>query len=236
MSIVPVYGLPGLRAAIDATPRNVFMHPGWEILLPGGRVIDGLQSRDPGNTGAVNVLRAGLLMGKITTSNKYAPAFVGVTSGAYTSGGTSLTVSAAAAVELDRLVGQSGTAELVAIGPPTANGTVATTDITHSAINTTSGAITVTSLGVDKVAGTFIAVKDGRQTPITMIGDRLNAWGLRVTDTTDTGIDVEFAELPISGLVITANLLPAWPSDTSLQDWIFTGLNTNGKFIRDDKY
>lgn len=236
MSILPVYGLPGLRAAIDATPRNVFAHPGWEALLPGGRIISGADSRDPGNSPDTYVLRAGLLMGKKTSGGEYAPAFVGAISAAYTSGGTELTVSAAVAVELDRLLGQSGTAEMVAIGPPTANGTVAVTDVTHSAINTTTGAITVSTLGVDKVAGTLLAVKDGRQYPATMIGDRMHAYGVRVTDTSGTSVDVEFSEMPISGLVITANLLPVWPSDTSLQAWIFTYLNANGKFIRDDAY
>lgn len=236
MSIIPVYGLPGLRAAIDATPRNVFAHPGWETLLPGGRIIDGSESRDPGNTGDIHVLRAGLLMGQITASGLYAPSIVGALASAYTSGGTTLSVSAAVATELDRLLGQSGTAEMVAIGPPTAAGTVAVTNITHSAINTTTGDITVSSLGVDKVAGTLIGINDGRYTPLTMIGDRLNAYGIRVTDNSNASIDVEFSEFPIAGLVISANLLPVWPSDTSIQAWIFTQLNANGKFIRDDLY
>ncbi len=235
MSIIPVYGLPGLRSEITATPRIVFGHPGWESDLSGGKIISGADSRDPGNTGDINVLRAGLLMGKITTTGEYAPSFVGVTTGAYTSGGTTLTVSAAQALELLRLVGTSGTAELVAIGPPTANGTVAVTDITHSNIVAATGVITVTSLGVDKVAGTFIAVKDGRQNPLTMISDR-PGYGIRVTDMANADIDVEFAHFPIAGVVISANLLPVWPSDTSLQDFIRDKLNLFGKFVLDYGY
>lgn len=229
-----VSGLPGIRTTVTATPRVVFKQLS-EADLAGGGIISGAASRDPGNTGDLGVLRPGLLMGKITASGKFAPAIVGVTSGSYTSGGTTLTVSAAVATELDRLVGQSGTAELICVGPPSAAGTVAATAFDHSAINTTTGDITVTSLGVNKIAGSFICVNDGRYVPLTVIPD---GFGINVLSSQDnsTSQDQYFSMLPVGGVLISENLLPTWPSDTSLQAWINTQLNTYGKFVMDHGY
>jgi hypothetical protein len=232
--IPAVYGLPGLRTAVTATHRIIFKGGRWDyVSLPGGATIDASESRDPANTGFLGNLRAGLLMGKITATGLYAPSILGAISGAYTSGGTSLTVSAAVATEIDRICGQAGTAELVAIGPPTANGTNAVTDITHSAINTTTGVITVSDLGVDKVAGTLIARKDGRQLPITLIPD---GYPIKVTDSEGTSVDVGFPKLPIGGTIISENILPVWPSDTSIMAWIVEQLNAAGQFVFDHKY
>lgn len=228
-----VPGLPGVRASKTATHRIVFRQGDWDSSLSLGKIIDGSESRDPTNTGDLDVLRPGTLMGMITASGLYAPSFVGAITGAYTSGGTTLTVSAAAAVELDRLVGQAGTAELVAVGPPSAAGTVAVTSITHSAIDTSTGAITVSSLGVNKIAGTLIGVNDGRYTPLTLIPD---GYGVKVTDTDGTSIDVQFARFPIAGVITASQILPTWPSDTSLQAWIRDAMSTYGKFVFDYGY
>lgn len=235
MPVIPwVPGLPGFRSAVTATPRLIFFQ-GVYTFLAAGKIIDGSESRDPGNTGNIDRLRCGLLMGMITSTGLYAPSITGIVQSAYTSGGTTLTVSAAQATELARLLGQSGTAEMVAIGPPTANGTVAVTNVTHSAINTTTGDITVTSLGVDKVAGTLIGVNDGRYTPKTVIGQD---FPIAVTDGDGNSIDVPFPQFPIAGVIISENLLPVWPSDTSIQAWIRTNLSTvsAGKFIFNDQY
>ena len=220
--------MPGLGSARTASHRHVFLQHS-EKLLAGGRLIDGDQSRDTGNTGNLDVLRAGTLMGKITLTGLYAPSIVGVLASAYTSGGTTLTVSAAVATELDRLLGQSGTAEFVAIGPPSANGTVAVTDVSHSAINTRTGAITVSDLGASKVAGTLIAVKDGRQLPATFISD-LDGYGVKVTDADGANLSVvEMPRFPVWGMVDSAQLLPVWPSDTSIRQWIVDQLVRAGQ-------
>jgi hypothetical protein len=226
-----VNGLPGVREAVESAHRIVFRQANWRNFLAGGRIIDGDQSGDPGNTGDVRVLRPGVMMGRITATGKYAPSFVGITQAAYTSGGTELTVTAAQAVEINRLVGGSGTAELTAIGPPSAAGTVALTSITHSAIDTTTGIITVTSLGVNKIAGTLIAVLDGRQLPLCFIPD---GWGHYVLGPDgSTEIDTQFPDLPITGVVDSSQLLPGWPSDTSLQAWIVASMNTYSKYVFD---
>lgn len=240
MPVTPqVYGLPGFRSAQTATPRLIFRQGIYDYIA-GNWVIQGSQSRDPGNTGNIDRLRGGLLMGKITASTfgtvgMYAPAIIGVTTGAYTSGGTTLTVSAAQATELARIVGQSGTAELVCIGPPSAAGTVAVTSVDHSAINVSTGDITVTSLGVNKIAGSFIAINDGRYTPVTVLP---YDYPTAVTDGDGNSINVPFSHLPVAGVLISANLLPVWPSDTSLQAWIRTNLSTvsGSKFVFDDVF
>lgn len=228
-----VVGLPGVRTALVSTPR-IIMRQGMYTPLSGGRIIDGSESRDPSNTGDLGVLRAGLLMGRDSSSGLYAPCFIGVLQSAYTSGGTSITVTAAQAVELERLVGQSGSSELVAIGAPTATGTVAVTAVSHSAINTTTGVLTISDMGVDKTAGTFIGINSNtKYIPRTFIPD---GTGIKVLDIDGTtSVDVPFA-MPISGMILTANILPGWPAaaNTTLQNYIRDNLRLNGVFTFDD--
>src|SRR6185312_10025775 len=159
-----------------------------------------------------NVLRAGLLMGKITATGLYGATIVGVLQAAYTSPATTLTVTAAQATEIARRVGQSAT--LSCVGPPSANGTVATTDAVMSAANTTSGNLTVTSLGVNKAAGSFLVVKDGSGVPNTLIPD---GYGLQVTAADGSalpGNQTPFPALPIGGTIISTQIVN-WPTDTS---------------------
>ncbi len=229
------WGLPGIGTARTASHRSIFLQRS-ENFLAQGRWIDGTKSRDPGNVGDPQVLRAGLIMGKITSGGLYAPTILGVTSGAYTSGGTTLTVSAAQAVEIARRIGSSGTATLKAVGPPTAAGTVAATAVTFSAVNQTTGALTVTSLGVDKVAGTFITAADGSETPLSFIPDW--DYGVRVTDIDGTSLaTVDFPKLPVSGIIDSSQFIN-WPSDTSLRAWIVANLNAafGGQFIFDHPF
>ena len=228
-----VTGMPGMRARVSAIHRIVFRGGQWVFDFAGGRIIDGTKARDPGNTPDVDVLRAGLLMGKLATGGKYAPSVIAVTTGAYTSGGTTLAVRPAGAAEIARRVGVSGAATLKAIGPPSAAGTVVATPVTYSAVNTTTGDVTVTSLGVNKVAGTLITAADGSENPVTFIPD---GYGLKVTDTDGVSQDTPFPEVPIGGLVDSSQLLPAWPSDTALQAWIVAALKTYGLFAFDHQF
>lgn len=235
------FGRPGLTTEQTTQHRKIFRDCG--MYLTSGRVIDATQSRDPGNTGDLGVLRAGLLMGKITsatfgTVGQYAPSIIGVLQSAYTSGGTEMTVTAAQAVELNRIAGSAGTSELVCIGPPSAAGTVAVTALTHSGINTSTGVITISDAGVNKIAGSFIAINDGRYTPLTFISDL--DYGIRVTDENGDSYSsgVDFPKMPTSGEVDSSQLLPVWPSDTSLQAWIVDALSAaaGGKFVFDHRY
>jgi hypothetical protein len=231
---MPDYGLRGMPgvASITGTSPKIVFRQGPEFFLGGGRVINGALSRDSGNTGDLAVLRPGLLMGKITASGKYAPSVIGVTQAAVSAAGTTVTVTAAQAVELVRRIGATGTLRLV--GPPTAAGTVATFTETYSAVNTGTGAITVSGLDADLVAGSFVVPNDGSQTPVTMISD---GTGEKVTDADGNSQDTPFRHLPIAGVITPSQLIP-WPADTSLQAWVRTNLSTasGGKFIFDDMF
>lgn len=224
-------GLEGISPSPGRATHKIVFRQVWHDTLAGPRQIDGSKSRDAGNTGDLDVLRPGVLMGLITSSKKYAPSILGVTTGAYTSGGTTLSVSAATAVELARRIGSSGTGTFKAVGPPSAAGTVAATAVTYSAVNTSTGAITVTSLGVNKIAGTFITPADGSETPVTLIDD---GYGVKVTDISGNDITVPWV-VPIAGVILAPQIVN-WPSDTSLQAWIETNLNAHGQFVLDVNY
>lgn len=135
---------PGMVTGSAAVHRSVCR--AGALLLPGGGIIDGSESRDPLNTGDVDVLRAGLLMGKITTTHLWAPSILGVLTVAYADDtGVELTVSVATAVEIVRRIGTSGTFKLT--GPPVALGVSRSIQVTYSAISIVTGVITVTAIG-----------------------------------------------------------------------------------------
>lgn len=345
---VNVTGLPRFGTIFTADHRRVFKSF-EDMYLPGGRIINGTKSRDPGNSGAIDRLRAGLLMGVITSSGYYAPAVIGVTTGALTNSGTTLNVPAAVATEIVRRIGTTGTFKLT--GPPTAAGTVRTLTVTYSAVNTSTGDITITALGVNEVqtltfgaaatggtmrlrvplangtmvttdaitwnatdatwlaaintaldaatgvsggivatgaapdttltftfsgtgyaalpqptemisvvtfptstttattvrtttgvdgrfvAGSLVGDTDGSHTPRIFLPD---GYPIKVTDTDgSTSLNQPFPNMPIAGEIEGAQLLPAWPSDTSLRQWIVDSIaasNTGAKFIWDHAF
>lgn len=146
--ITPNFGRPGVGTALTAQRRNVSRNGALDY-YPAGGVIEGTKARDPGHSAVdTRCLRAGLLMGKITASGYYANSVFGLSNGAITGSGTTLTVSAAAAVEIVRRIGSTGTLNLT--GPATASGTVRTLTVTYSAVNTSNGQITITALGVNQ--------------------------------------------------------------------------------------
>lgn len=226
----PILGGPGVSVETLTSYREV-MRGGVPAYWPGGGKIDGSKSRDPDNSAAnILLLRGGLPMGKITSGGKWAPSILGVTQGAYTSGGTTLTVTVAQAVEIARRVGSSGTGTLNAIGPPTAGGTVAKTAITFSAVNTSNGQITVTSLGVDKIAGTFITAADGTETPKSFIGP-----GMGILCDAD-GRAIPWPNIPFAG-VVQVDWIVNYPTDSSLKTWLKAALSTTAgaKFVFSDE-
>ena len=77
MSTINVNQLPGQGARRTASPRTPILSD--EQLFPGGLIIDGTLSRDTGNTGDLDVLRAGNIMGRITASKKFRPSIIGLT-------------------------------------------------------------------------------------------------------------------------------------------------------------
>ena len=152
MATGAVLGLPGIRSEVAATLRNVRKSNTGLAYLEGGRVIVGADSRDPLNTGYVHTLRPGMLMGKNTSSGKWAPSVIGLTGEAVDDTETALTVAEAVGDELERRIGASGTFTLT--GPPGAAGVVRSLTVTYSAIAAASGGnrvITFTALGVNEV-------------------------------------------------------------------------------------
>lgn len=232
----PFTGMPGVSAERISKHRAVAAD-GYLHFLPAGLVLDGAKTRDPDNpdysalgASAQRRLRAGLLVGKVTATGKYANSIIGAITGAVVATGTSITVSAAQAVELVRRVGTTGTLRLV--GPPTAGGTVATFTETYSAVNTTTGVVTISALNADLIAGSFVCADDGSYLPKTFLPD---GWEMIVPDD-DT--DLPLAQPPIAGNVTASNLLP-WPSDTALRAWIRSQLNDPtgyGQFVFTEQY
>lgn len=147
----PMIGLPGIGTTVTATPREILAgNSQFAQYIPGGRIVSGAAARDPGNINDIGVLRAGMLLGKITASGKYAPSVIGPTTAALGGAQTTLTTSAATAVEVARRLGTSGTLKLA--GPAVAGGTTRTFTVTYSAVNTTTGAITVTATAAGAVS------------------------------------------------------------------------------------
>lgn len=167
--------IAGLRQLTQINPRIPFSSiSAMNRAVPIAAIIDGTKSRDPDNTGTINVLRAGLLMGKVTTTGKYANSVIGVTTAALGGNQTTLKATAQAVTELVRRVGSSGTFTL---SGAEATGQVARSrTVTYSAASGTS--ITITALGaiagvnqvnsivtVDSTgSGTFIITVEGVST------------------------------------------------------------------------
>jgi hypothetical protein len=247
--------MPGVGSSTLSLNRAVWLGRAGVQYLPGGGSIDGNNARDPSNTlglweagqslpqgagrttaGAMpGTLQAGLLMAKADTG-LYAASVLGLTTAGFNASGLSLTVAAATAAEIARRIGATGTINL--IGPPTANtgnsAQVAIQALAYSAIDTTSGVLTIsTGNAAAAVAGSIVAANDGSQVPTTFI-DELD--GIRVTDANGNGITVQFPRIPIAGGVVNTASLVNYPADTGLQAWLKAQLNTSGSFRFSDNY
>lgn len=152
----PNVGLPKFGTASTARNRIVSADGKMGPYVPGGGIIDGTKTRNPFNTDLsasdstpFRDLWPGLLMGRITSSGKWANSCIGKSTAAITTSGTTLAIGPYEATELVRRVGSTGTFKLT--GPPSAAGTVRTVTVTYSAVNTSTGDVTVTAIGVNEV-------------------------------------------------------------------------------------
>lgn len=152
-------GLPGIGTARTTSPRKILASMMGALFLPGGRVIDGSQSRDPLNTGDVDVLRAGMLMGKRSNNGLFAPSIIGVITAAVLPAGATLTVSVATGTELDRRIAAGGLFKIV--GPTVPGGTVHERVLSYSG---TAKAGTVTLAANGAVAEVQTSTLDGLMT------------------------------------------------------------------------
>lgn len=229
-----ITGLPGYRTAVDYTPRRVRKSSQGVTYLEGGVVIDGTRSGDAGNTGYVDVLRPGKIMCKRSSGGKYRNYIIGKTTASYTGTGTvtSLTVSAATATELARLIAATGASvTALLVGPPSAAGTVAETALTVSAASGTT--LTVADMSVDKVTDSLIVVDDAVAGSLCLVDDDDF---IKCSDELGTRVDQHFARPLIGGNLDTSQILD-WPADTSTITWLKGKLNAAGgnAFFRFDE-
>ena len=244
-------GMPGFSAERVATPRDILMTiQGRQLGVTLG-VISGSDARDSGNTGNLDVLRAGKVVSKDTVlknDGKWKPTIVGVLTANADASAVSITVSAAQAVEINRRYGGAGTEEIyicddVNIGSDEDMVVNAFEALTHSAINTSTGVITVSALVADYKAGAFIIASEAVKntfdlggnlelTPTTLIYSR---YGIKVTDTDGTSIDVPFEKILVSGHINTAMIID-YPSNLGLARWLKRQLrnHTLGYVFSDD--
>ncbi|VTT96557.1 unnamed protein product [Gemmataceae bacterium] len=218
MSISPNFGRPGVSAARTAQILTVCRSVARSVFYPHGGIIDGA-SRDYGNSDNLYLLRPGLPMGRVTSSKKWKPSVVAVTQGAYTSGGTSLTLTAAGATELVRRVGASGTFTLKSAA--TAGGTLTSDTVTYSAVNTGTGVVTITNIGANRITGSIVTAADGSEVPLTVIPD---GYGIEVPT---SGADVDFPHI-LTGADLDVARIIDYPADATLKTWLKTAMRSAG--------
>ncbi len=232
---------PGLGTEQTATPRS-FVRQGSEQYFSRGVTISGDASRDPGNTGDINILRPGLALGRIDsvvnslgTVGDYAPSCLGLITNAEAVASTAIEASAAVVTEIARRIGATGTFYLV--GPPAANGVAAQELVTYSAASGTS--ITVTALTNAFVAGSLILPTDGSENIRTFVAE---PYGFNVFDAADnvTAIRRYMARTLMAGVLDFSQLLPfGGATDTGILAYLrgaVAGRAGGGVFILDSEF
>lgn len=239
-----VNGPPGIGTTLQLTPMLPFLDNdrGAEF-LDGGRY-SSIYSRDWNNPTLQTLLSLGLMMGKITAAaglvpsgdiGKYAPTLLGIVTGNLSTSGTSLAVSAAQAVAIAARVGNTGTNTLSIVGPPSAAGTIAQQTITFSAINTTTGAITISATGVAYVAGSAVVAVDGSQNPNCILGGA--DYGVNTIGVDNNPVSAQLPRLYLAGQVISSRIIGLMSLDTSVITYFKNKLNANGRhYIFNDEY
>lgn len=218
MPIPYVTGTSGILTARTATNRRPIIQDAR--YAPGGLIVQGSKWIDPDNTSDTGTIRAGHV-GHLE-SGKLVPSCFGPVASDYTSGGTTLTVSANTALRIYTALGSSGTFYILAnTAAPTTLATVLAQLVTYSAINTGTGAITITDLGANKEAdGSFLigfqpvllggtGGLSGHSKQFAILDE---PWGTRVVDNDAVALDVDLARAAIGGLIDTAQV-PLWPSN-----------------------
>jgi hypothetical protein len=214
-------GKPGVVGNYDSQPREVF-YSGREFaqFWAPPVTIDGTNSSNPLNAPYVWLLWAGMPMGRVTASGKYANSILGQTAAAAASGATSITTDVNTAAEIVRRIGATGTFKLT--GPPAASGTVAVQVVTYSAVNTTTGVITCTALSAAAVTASLIQPTDGSETILTLLCE---TDGLQIVDQTYTNrLDVFCGRLLAGGGTINTGMIVNYPSDPSLKTYVKSAL------------
>ncbi len=229
-----ITGIAGFRTERTATPRRIRKSDQGVQYTEGGVVISGSLSGDAGNTGNVDVLRPGKIMVKAASGNLYRNFIIGKTTAAYVDNDTTLTVGAATATEVARLIAVTGgSVALALIGPPSAAGTVAETAITVTAASGTT--LTIADLNLAKVTDSLIAIATAGRTAgsFCFVDD---GTGIKLSDQDSNRINQPFGRPLIGGHIDTSQILD-WPADTStvtyLKGLLNSGVSGYG-FVFDD--
>ena len=220
-----INGLPGYSTGQSWSPRLVRRGNQGAVYLDGGGVIDGTNSGDASNTGYPHVLQPGKIMVKAASGGLYRNFIIGKTTAAYVDNDTTLTVSAATATEVARLIAAAGASlSLALIGPPSAAGTVAATAITVTAASGTT--LTISDLNLAKVTDSLIALPAAGYTAgsFCIIDD--NDF-INLTDETNARANQPFPRMLIGGTLDTSQLLD-WPADSSTVTYLKGLLNAAG--------
>lgn len=221
------FGQAGVRPAKLGVYRLIFKD-GTYATAPNNSVIDGVKSRDPGNSPETFALRPGLILAKNATTGRYATWSIGEFQAATLANATTFTLTVAAAAELVRRIGPSGS--LTVVGSATASGALVTEVVTYTGVNTGTGAVTVNAMTSAFVAGSVVT-EANFTVPSTFIAGTSG----EVVPTDGTHLD--WAHQPIAGVVIATNLIP-YPTATNstLRNHVKNSLSTlqGNKFIFDD--
>lgn len=220
-----INGLPGYPTGQSWSPRKIRRGNQPPIYLDGGVVIDGTNSGDATNTGYPHVLQPGKIMVKAASGGLYRNFIIGKTTAAYVDNDTTLTVGAATATEVARLIAAAGAAvSLALIGPPSAAGTVAATAISVTAASGTT--LTIADLNLAKVTDSLIALPTSGYTAgsfcIVDDDDFIN-----LADETNARANQPWGKVLIGGTIDTSQLLD-WPADSSTVTYLKGLLNSAG--------
>jgi hypothetical protein len=205
-------------------PRKIRRGNQPPYYLDGGVTVKGSVSRDATNTGYTDVLQPGKIMVKEASGGLYRPFIIGKSTAAYTDNDTVITVSAATATEIGRLIAVTGgSLSLAFIGPPTAGGTVAETAITVTGVASAT-TITCGDLNLNKVTDSLIAIPAGGRTAgsFCLIDDDDYT---KVTDENGNNINVPLARPLIGGAVDPSKIID-WPADSSTVAYLKGLLNS----------
>lgn len=225
--------LPGIgtSSTLTLTPRTIFIvDTTTGDFLPAGAIIDGQSARDPQNPIRTDELRAGLVLGKVTTtavlqsatSGMYAAAILGTLTNAFLGGTTtSGTVSTAVATELVRRSGGTS-GSVVLTGTGSVSGAAVTQTVAFSNCVVATGVITLTAPATSIKVGALLGVPDGSYTPVTL---EVGPYPIRVTDINGTNQATPLPLIPVTHKTVDVNQIINYPSyDTVLTAWLKTQL------------
>lgn len=197
MSINPVLSLPGVSPSRSVFLSPVFLHPD-KVQYANLNALISSNSRDVTNSNNNLLHRAGLVMGRHTTSSKWLAALLTIDA---PTGTTTLTFPEHVGAELQRRVGTTGslTRWYVSSGNWT-SATVNYTNITFSAGNATV-TLSASMPAGDANTANILAFNDVNTELLLPIPDNS---GVLCSSANDT----QWAHVPVGGVVLVDKLLP----------------------------